>query len=332
MITEIALFSLGISVLFVLKKINSVVRECRNTSGYDLIADMAGYGVYAVDKNGHCSFVNQSALEILGISQDDILHKYIENVFCGEMLKSLLHTKESCPVFKTLEDKKRRTAKEHFKTKEGRSVHLSLSIAPLKKDGALVVFKDITEETSIVRELNKKNTELSMLVSTDALSGLYNRRYLDENLPKEYERALRGGSSFAVGICDIDNFKLYNDNYGHVMGDDVIRKVAQTLKHTFSRKTDIVARYGGEEFVFVLGALPVQNALKLVKDAKDGIEELNIEHSYSNVSNRITASFGVVFADIPRSEFSQEDILNMADLALYKSKNSGKNTITFESV
>ncbi|MFA7610852.1 MAG: GGDEF domain-containing protein [Sulfurimonas sp.] len=117
---------------------------------------------------------------------------------------------------------------------------LSINESALENKGAIVVFKDITTEVSMLQELNQRNIELDKLATTDGLSGLYNRRYFDDNLQIECDRALRGGTSFTLGICDIDSFKLYNDNYGHIKGDEVIHSVSNILKYTFNRQTDIV--------------------------------------------------------------------------------------------
>lgn len=334
--TYTILVLLIILVLYLFKKIKFYSRNCKDAKYKRLqnssMLDAINYGVYTVDKNGYCSFVNESALEILNISKFDILYKNIQALFCGDILKSSTHNRESCPVFKTLKDKKRRVVEEHFITNKGDSIHLSLSISPFEEDSVIVVFKDVTAEVSIFHELSQKNIELDKLAITDGLSGLYNRRYFDENLRREYEAAQRAGISFTVGICDIDNFKLYNDNYGHLKGDEVIRLTSDMLKRTFNRQADVVARYGGEEFVFIINGISRDNTLKLIQKAKKDIEELKIEHSFSGISKYITISFGVVSIDKYRNDISSQDLLNMADLALYNSKKNGKNMITFESI
>lgn len=326
------LFFTIILILYLLKKIKYYNDRKKDISQNFLILEAISYGVFTLDRSGTCSFVNKSALEILNISKNDILCKDIQTIFCRGALKSLKHTKESCPVFKTLNDKKNRAVKEHFITNSGQSLYLSFSISPFEEGGIVVIFKDVTTEVSMLQELSQKNRELDKLAITDGLSGLYNRRYFDENLQIEYERASNGGVDFHIGICDIDNFKLYNDNYGHLKGDEVIRLVANVLKHIFNRQTDIVVRYGGEEFVFILTATPKENLLKLVQKAKQEIEDLKIEHSFSNVSKYITMSFGVACVDIGKRKISAQELLNVADLALYKSKDNGKNMITFETL
>lgn len=336
MSVEVVLFLLIALILYLLKKIKLYSDSFENRSGYqlqnNLMLDAVGYGIYTVDNNGNCLSINESALEMLEIFKHEVLDKSIEAIFYDGILKSNTHTKETCPIFKTIKDKKKRIVEEHITKKNGTSIHLSLSISPFEDNGAVVVFKDITTEVATLKELNKRNIELDKLATTDGLSGLYNRRYFDDNLQIEYDRASRGGTSFTLGICDIDNFKLYNDNYGHIKGDEAIRSVANVLKQTFNRQTDIVARYGGEEFVFILIATPKDSALKLAQKAKKDIEELNIEHSFSDISKFITMSFGVVHVDILRREISVRELLNIADSALYKSKKNAKNMITFENV
>jgi diguanylate cyclase (GGDEF)-like protein/PAS domain S-box-containing protein len=335
-IVDIVLFLLIVLVLYLLKRTKFYRNCCKNRTHYqlqnNLMLDAIGYGICAVDNNGHCLSINETALKMLDVLKHEVLDENIEDIFCNGVFKSNVHTKKRCPIFKTIKDKKKRIVKEHITKKNGTSIHLSLNVSPFEDSGAVVVFRDITTEILVLQELNQRNIELDKLATTDGLSGLYNRRYFDDNLQIEYDRASRGGTSFTLGICDIDNFKLYNDNYGHVKGDEVIRAVTKVLKHTFNRQTDIVARYGGEEFVFILVATPKESAFKLTQKAKKDIEELSIEHSFNGISKFITISFGVVHKDIQKREISVSELLNIADSALYKSKENGKNMITFENI
>jgi len=243
-IIDTILVLLIILILYLLKRVKFYSDCCKNRFDYqlqnNLMLDAVGYGACTVDNNGRFLSINESALEILGVLKHEILNNSIEAIFYDGILKNDTHTKEECSIFKTIKDKKKRVVKEQIIKKNGTSMHLSLNISPFENNGVVVVFKDITTEVSILQELNQRNIELDKLATTDGLSGLYNRRYFDDNLQIECDRALRGGTSFTLGICDIDSFKLYNDNYGHIKGDEVIHSVSNILKYTFNRQTDIV--------------------------------------------------------------------------------------------
>jgi diguanylate cyclase (GGDEF)-like protein/PAS domain S-box-containing protein len=296
-----------------------------------LMLEAIGEGVYGVDKNGVCFFINQSALEMLEFNKEEILYKQQHDIFHYSKFDKSRYLEGECPIYSTLKDGKKRVSQECFITKSGKLFPVSLNVAPFNDNGVVVVFKDITKEVEILDKLNKRNRELDKRAITDGLTGLYNRRYFDENYEKEFSRAVRGHLDFAIGICDIDYFKAYNDTYGHQRGDEVIRAVADILKQTFSRQIDIVARYGGEEFVFVLSLISKNDTLRLTQKAKENIECLRLVHERSEVSKYVTVSFGLVCVSVG-GIYSSEKLLKMADNALYESKNMGRNRITLKEV
>lgn len=291
--------------------------------------DAIGDGVYGIDKDGLCTFINQSALDMLGFGKEEVLGTHQHHLFHHHKPDNSIYKEDECPIYKTSKDKQKRVCNDHFITKDGHFFPVSLAIAPSGDEDVVVVFKDISKEVEVLNCLSQKNKELDRLAITDALSGIYNRRYFDENFEKEFSKASRANVDFCVGICDIDYFKNYNDTYGHQKGDDVIKAVADVLKQTFNRQIDIVARYGGEEFVFILSATSKDDTLKLVQKAKDKIELLDIEHKESKISSHITLSFGVI-CGIPKQTDSSFEWLQMADKALYESKQSGRNYITIK--
>lgn len=293
--------------------------------------DAIGDGVYGIDKNGLCTFINKSALDMLGFKESELLNAHQHYLFHHHKPNSEEYPESECPIYLTNRDRQKRVCNEYFITKKGRFFPVSLTIAPSGEEDVVVVFKDITKDVEILDKLNQKNRELDKLAVTDGLTGLYNRRYFDENFEKEFSRAARGHLDFSVGICDIDYFKEYNDTYGHQKGDDVICAVSDVLKNTFNREIDIVARYGGEEFVFVISSISEENTLKLAQKAKDSIEYLNIEHINSKIANCITVSFGLVCISADE-RYSAKELLEIADNALYESKNMGRNRITLRRI
>lgn len=168
--------------------------------------------------------------------------------------------------------------------------------------------------------------KLEQMSSIDSLTGLYNRRYFNENYQKEWLSANRSQTSLAALMLDIDNFKKYNDTYGHLQGDKCLKSVAEAIRKAVTRPRDIVARYGGEEFVIILTETDASGALYIAEQAHTNVRELAIEHSASSSGQIVSISIGVA-AMIPFNKNRPEELLNMADEALYRSKSNGRNTI-----
>lgn len=170
------------------------------------------------------------------------------------------------------------------------------------------------------RELMRANLELERLTRIDGLTGLGNRRYFDEYLAAEWKRGLRTGMPLSVLMIDVDHFKRYNDAYGHLAGDDVLKKVAGVIQDGASRSTDLAARFGGEEFVVILTDVPQGGATHVAERLVQGVRDLDIAHG----DGRVTVSVGIATA-YPRGESEPGLLLNAADLALFEAKNAGRD-------
>ncbi|MDA3956567.1 MASE3 domain-containing protein [Oceanispirochaeta sp.] len=194
----------------------------------------------------------------------------------------------------------------------------------------------------IFEELRKKEDRILLLLSelekekniaiessiTDGLTGISNRRYFDQALIEKYYRAQRQKQSLSIIMIDIDFFKLYNDQYGHVSGDECLIRVAKALQDVMSRATDILARYGGEEFVVLLEDTNEHGAGNLANKMRKSIIELEIEHSKSEISKYVTISLGVhTIHNFEIEEINQ--VVGFADEALYKAKSNGRNRVEF---
>lgn len=177
--------------------------------------------------------------------------------------------------------------------------------------------------------LKLKSDKLEELSMCDSLTGIPNRRYFDETLEKKHREVLRDKKSLAVIMIDIDFFKLYNDNYGHWKGDECLARVATTLRKTLKRPTDTVSRYGGEEFVILLKDIDKDGAKKVAESLVNAIAELKIPHEYSPVTNFVTISAGVAIKE-ESEPISKEELLKIADNALYRAKESGRNRFCAE--
>ena len=148
------------------------------------------------------------------------------------------------------------------------------------------------ELVEIRRQLEDKNRLLERLSALDTLTGIANRRRFDEVLRQEWKRAARDGQPLSLLFCDIDHFKLFNDTYGHQMGDDCLVRVAQAMEDTLNRPADLAARYGGEEFVGLLVDTDAEGARLLAERARRRVEALDIEHASSEVSDVLTVQPG----------------------------------------
>lgn len=179
----------------------------------------------------------------------------------------------------------------------------------------------LKQRTNELNVLNKKLEELSI---TDGLTGVYNHRYFYARLEEELLRASRHCKPFAVIMADIDNFKSYNDTYGHRNGDRVLRDVASTIKATL-RVTDLMARYGGEEFSVILPETDKKGAIIIAEKIRKNIEDRDFPNEATQPGGNLTVSVGV--ATYPVDAKTGDDVVSQADLALYRAKDMGRNRI-----
>ena len=176
------------------------------------------------------------------------------------------------------------------------------------------------------RQLRDARQQLTDLANVDELTGLGNRRLVNKVLQEEINRARRSGAQLSVILLDVDNFKLYNDTYGHPAGDIVLQQLADLMQRATTRAGEVVARYGGEEFILVLPGAAHSVALRTAQRLKELVNNEAIAHKASEVADYITVSQGLVTIT-PEGDLQPEELVKMADDALYKAKDSGRNTI-----
>jgi diguanylate cyclase (GGDEF)-like protein len=177
---------------------------------------------------------------------------------------------------------------------------------------------------TVTAELSWEMEKAQQIANQDGLTGLANRRYLNQVLEQEIKRASRAKQPLTVIMVDIDYFKLFNDHYGHLAGDEVLQKVARLLQGTVNRAGDMVARYGGEEFCIILPNTEVAGGMEIAEGLRSAVRQAEIPHLHSAVSSWVTISLGVS-GSIPCASDSVESFIQRADSALYQAKANGRN-------
>lgn len=227
--------------------------------------------------------------------------------------------------------------------KDGSLFWNEISISPVRNQEGIVthyigVQTDITEKKkteedhqryqSSVKQMNRElyrlNNELHRLVNIDGLTGVANRRCFDEHFEQEWRRCQRENLHLSIILGDIDYFKLYNDTYGHLQGDDCLKAVAQMLERCVHRAGDLVARTGGEEFTIILPNTSLKGAMKVSQMIQKNLQQLKIPHKSSSVNEYVTMSLGVA-SIIPSPNYLPKKFIETADKGLYLAKEAGRN-------
>ena len=190
--------------------------------------------------------------------------------------------------------------------------------------GDLVLVRlDVTELVEKGLALERANVQLAYLSTTDGLTGIANRRQFDQTLLTEWQRSARSQQPLSLVMVDIDYFKRYNDLYGHLAGDECLRRVAQILASCVKRSGELVARYGGEEFALLLPGADEHEAALVAQRCNDEMDKARIAHGDSPVSSWLSLSIGVATATATQ-DLLPEALVERADVALYRAKDGGR--------
>ncbi|MFJ2682563.1 GGDEF domain-containing protein [Pseudomonas sp. NPDC087342] len=217
-------------------------------------------------------------------------------------------------------------------TRDGDYVWIRDVVHVVRKDGeveALVGFMfDISERKKTEEHLIRLQKQLEEYSFQDGLTGIANRRMFDTVLEREWSNAQRTGQPLSLLILDIDYFKQYNDHYGHIKGDECLRRVAQTLSLAANRPRDFIARIGGEEFVWLLPETDAESARLVARKCLHLIRQQHIAHVFSPVSPLVTLSLGVG-TTVAGQDASAVDFVEQVDKLLYRAKHNGRMRAEF---
>ena len=297
---------------------------------YRLLADNSTDMVFQLDTNLVRRYVSPACRELLGYEPEEML---------GIKPIDMAHPDDApllALAFRTLLIgwKDRHSNVNRIRHRDGRWIWVEAQLRALKDPGddAIVgiigALRDISARKAIEDELAEANNRLRALASQDSLTGLANRRSFDEALAKEHLRSRRSGSDLALIMIDVDKFKPFNDTYGHLAGDDCLRRIGAAIGDAVQRPGDLAARYGGEEFALLLPDTDETGASLISERIREAIVSLAIRHE-ANATNIATVSAGV--ASCVCTETAPENLIEAADQALYHAKSLGRNAVVCAS-
>ncbi|MDX2320148.1 MAG: diguanylate cyclase [Moritella sp.] len=298
-----------------LSRNNSLLNSVINATP-DPVAFMNGNGKYVGANAGYCEVVGIEHSQLIGMDRQALVSNDKKSWLLAQEHQLLVDGK-SVRYEKLL----------HLADKEPRWYEICKQRYVNNtngESGILIIYRDLTERKHIERELELVIEKYDELSSTDALTKLANRRTFDNKLQHYWSTHQREVKPMSLLFCDVDCFKLYNDNYGHPMGDMVLTKIAQVMNEQVQRGADLVARYGGEEFAVILPNTDEEGAIRLANQILAAVQNLAIAHAYSKAAKHVTLSIGIATM-CPEEQSSEAQLLENSDKALYLAKNNGRN-------
>jgi len=302
------------------------VREAlrENEKRLQAIFDNAAVGIGLTDNTGQSILANARGAQQLGYTPEELaqysnleLTHPDDRAETVELIQQLL--RGEIPGYRI---------EKRYVRKDGSIFWADLSVSAVYDDDGQIAYLlgivvDITERKQLEHQLHQANRLLQEQAIRDALTGLHNRRYLDEALPRELQRAERQKQSVGIIMLDIDYFKPFNDTYGHDAGDTLLRAMGAILQeHT--RGADIVCRYGGEEFTLVLPGASLAATQQRAEELRTEVQALMVEHGGQALA-QVTISLGI--AVFPEHGMTADSLIRAADQALYQAKRSGRNRV-----
>ena len=277
-------------------------------------------GVLTLDTEGHVLELNPACEALFGYNMVELQGSHIELLF-GAGHATNADAARLVPT--ALVGAPREVSARH---RNGQELTLQLNVAEVKTETThlfVCIITDMTERKQQEMRLRQANELLARQSTTDGLTGVGNRRLFDQTLQLEWQRSARSAKPLALLMVDIDHFKQYNDHYGHVAGDDCLRRVAQVLRQCAGRSGETVCRYGGEEFTLLLMDTDAAGARVVAQRCIDSMRAAAIQHAGSPLHGRLSLSIGVAVL-IGDASVQAVTLIQAADVALYQAKQAGR--------
>ncbi len=290
-----------------------------------LLLEASGEGIYGVDAQGHCTFINAVGAQMLGYAVSEALGKNMHALVHHSHPDRSLYHEDRSYLYQAVQTGQRfRVDSEVLWRKNGTSFPAEYTASPLIQDGrtagAVVTFVDITGRKAVEAEQARLLEEALERADHDPLTALLNHRAFHKRLDEEADRAQRAGSALAVALLDIDNFKFFNDVYGHKVGDEVLCLVADALRSS-SRSYDVLARFGGDEFAVLMPCNSGETSASLAEQLNKRLAGVSYRLPDHDISIPLGLSLGL--AVFPCEGATRADVLETADDRLRRAKTGG---------
>lgn len=283
------------------------------------VLDSVADGIITLDGGWMISSINPAGLQMFGYQADQLLGQSLQLLIPGRQVGTDAYDPvayDPLKLSRALSEAPQLTGLRS----DGHQFPLELRITQVDTPGENLyvgVVRDITLQQQI-------HAQLLRLALADGLTGLANRRRFDDVLAHELNSHIRAGKELSLILIDVDFFKLFNDRYGHVAGDDCLRQVAAAIRRIITRTNDLAARYGGEEFACILPMTDQAGAVQIARQIQQEVRRLGIEHLSSSVARHVTVSMGVATMYCS-TQSSIEGIVGLADAQLYAAKLNGRD-------
>lgn len=303
-------------------EVSELVREQQRLAAsqahLQALINAATNGIVTLDVAGHMLEVNPACERLFGFSDTELR---------GSHLSMLINNLPAGPL-----ELARAQGGQEFgaRHRDGHELAVHLAVAEVRTPTTHIfvgILTDFSERKRQELRLRQANELLARQSTTDGLTGVGNRRLFDQALLIEWQRSARAGKPLAMLLVDIDHFKQYNDHYGHVAGDDCLRRVATLLRSCVGRGGEPVCRYGGEEFAVLLVDTDLSGAQVVAQRCLDSVRLAAIEHAASPVRQSVSLSIGVA-ACVAQADHPAQRLIEAADTALYQSKQGGRARMT----
>ncbi len=290
---------------------------------YKDLLDNLSDGVYFVNLQRQITYWNGGAEKITGYNKTNVIGKRcMDNILMHVNGEGVSLCKDQCPIVKTMQDNCQQEAEVYLQHKDGYRVPVLIRTSPIYgADGTIVgAVESFSDVSKMVME-RRRSDALETKVYTDTLTGIPNRQFMDMKLKNYLSEFLEFKTGFGLLFIDIDNFKMINDSYGHNVGDEVLKMVANTLNQNL-RSTDLIGRWGGEEFVGIINDTNLHRLALIADKLRILVENSHLNYEGNKIG--VTISIG---GTLVRASDNDDTIIHRADQLMYQCKLKGKNKV-----